>query len=247
MAASQAQQPGPPYLQVVRHIKDQIERGELQDGDPMPPARQLSRDWNIASATATQVLTTLRVEGFTRAVAGVGTVINTANASHTPTDRAQSMRRTGRIYPPHEHAKILTASLVQAPEHVADSLGLAQGAPVIRRQRVTYRGDQPVSASTSWFDGQLAEDAPRLLRTERITQGTFGYVEEITGRAIKTSREQSAAGGATEQDARDLGIPVGSPVLRGRNWMCDGDGRVVEYGEYVAAAGRWQSYEFEIG
>ncbi|MEO3892198.1 GntR family transcriptional regulator [Nonomuraea sp. B5E05] len=244
--APQVQRPEPPYLQVVRHIRDQIERGELQDGDTIPSARQLSKDWNIALATATKVLTTLRAEGLTRAVVGIGTVVNTTSASHSPIDRAVSIRRTGRIYPPDEHAKILSASMVDAPEQVADALGIEARAPAIRRQRVTFRGDRPVSASTSWFDGQLAEPAPRLLETERILQGTFGYLEEVTGRVIKTSRDQNAADAATEQDARDLGVPVGSPVLRGRNWVIDSEGLVLEYGEYVSAAGRWQSYEFEI-
>jgi DNA-binding GntR family transcriptional regulator len=231
---------------VVHHIRGQIERGELKDGDTVPSARQLSKDWDIALATATKALAALRSEGLTRAVVGVGTVVNTTNTSHSPTDRAVSIRRTGRIYPPNEHAKILSAEMVEAPAQVADALGIKAGAPVVRRQRVTYRGDQPVSASTSWFDGRLAEQAPRLLQTERILQGTFGYVEEVTGRAIRTSRDQHAADGATAQDATDLGIPVGAPVLRGRNWVLDGDGLVLEYGEYVSAAGRWQTYEFEI-
>ncbi|MEZ7132662.1 GntR family transcriptional regulator [Nonomuraea sp. AD125B] len=244
--APEVHRPEPPYLQVVRHIRDQIERRELQDGDTIPSARQLSKDWNIALATATKALATLRAEGVTRAVVGVGTVVNTASTSHSPTDRAVSIRRTGRIYPPDEHAKIQSATLVEAPEHVADALGVEAGTPAIRRHRVTYRGNQPVSASTSWFDGQLAELAPRLLQTERIVQGTFGYVEEMTGRAITTSRDQHAADAATEQDALDLGIVVGSPVLRGRNWILDADGLVLEYGEYVSTAGRWQSYEFEI-
>ncbi|GAA3702491.1 GntR family transcriptional regulator [Nonomuraea antimicrobica] len=238
--------PDPPYLQIVKHIRQQIMSGELREGDRVPTGRQIAEDWGVAIATATKVITTLRSEGLVDAAPGRGTVVKSAAASHSPTDRAVAIRRTGRIYPPDEHAKIRSAALVDAPEQVADALGIAAGAPAIRRQRVTYRGDQPVSASTSWFDGQLAELAPRLLETERILQGTFGYVEEVASRTIKTSREQSAASAATEKDAQDLGVPVGSPVLRGRNWIYDSDGQVLEYGEYVSAPERWQSYEFEI-
>ncbi|MEU6721588.1 GntR family transcriptional regulator [Nonomuraea sp. NPDC046802] len=244
--APELNRPDPPYLQIVDHIRRQIMSGELSEGDRVPTGRQIAEDWGVAIATATKVITTLRSEGLVDAAPGRGTIVKTSAASNSPTDRAVAIRRTGRIYPPDEHAKIKSATLVDAPEQVADALGIAAGAPAIRRQRVTYRGDQPVSASTSWFDGQLAELAPRLLQTERILQGTFGYVEEVAGRAIKTSREQSAASAATEQDAQDLGIPVGSPVLRGRNWIYDSDGLVLEYGEYVSAAERWQSHEFEI-
>jgi DNA-binding GntR family transcriptional regulator len=238
--------PDPPYLQIVKHIRQQIMSGELREGDRVPTGRQIAEQWGVAIATATKVITTLRSEGLVEASPGRGTVVKTVSASHSPTDRALAIRRTGRIYPPDEHAKIRSASLVDAPAQVADALGSSEGAPVIRRQRVTYRGDQPVSASISWFDGALAEPAPRLLETDRIVQGTFGYIAEVTGRVIKTTRDQNAADAATEQDAQDLGIPEGSPVLRGRNWVYDGDGQVLEYGEYVSAAGRWQTYEFEI-
>ncbi|WP_245878900.1 GntR family transcriptional regulator [Streptosporangium subroseum] len=165
---------------------------------------------------------------------------------HSPTARVLSTRRTGRIYPSDEHARIEEAGLVAASDQIADALGITVGASVIRRQRVTYKGEIPVSASISWFDGTLAELAPKLLETSRILEGTFAYIETATGRPMRTVRDQLAADEATSQDASDLNIEVGSPVLRGRNWMYDADGGVIEYGEYVSAARRWKSYDYEI-
>lgn len=244
--APQIHRSDPPYLQVVKHIRGQIESGALRDGDAVPSTRQIAQEWQISLATATKAMATLRSEGLVRGVSGVGTVVTTSKRGHTPTGRVLSNRRTGRIYPSDEHARIENAELVEAPDQVADALGLTSGSPVIRRHRVTYKGDLPVSASVSWFDGALAEAAPRLLEASRILEGTFAYVEASTGRSLTTVQDQFVADGATEQDARDLTIEVGSPVLRGRNWIYDADGEVVEYGEYVSAAGRWKSYEYEI-
>ncbi|MFI6513306.1 GntR family transcriptional regulator [Streptosporangium sp. NPDC050855] len=233
-------------MQVVKHIREQIESGALHDGDTVPSTRKIAEDWKISLATATKALATLRSEGLVRGVSGVGTVVTTSERVHTPTGRVLSNRRTGRIYPPDEHARIEEAELVSASEQVADALGLSVGAPVIRRRRVTYKGETPVSASISWFDGALAEIAPKLLETARILEGTFGYIEAATGRQLKTVRDQVAADEATGQDANDLRVQVGSPVLRGRNWIYDTDGGVVEYGEYVSATRRWKSYDYEI-
>ena len=44
--------------------------------------------------------------------------------------------------------------------------------------------------------------------------------------------------------AEQLGLPVGSPVLRGRNWYYDTDGGVIEYGESAATAGVEASVEY---
>jgi len=129
---------------------------------------------------------------------------------------------------------------------VADALRVPADAPVIRRHRITYRDDAPVSASTSWLPGELAEVAPRLLSTERIREGTAGYVEDTTGHVVTHALDQDSARAATEQDAADLGVPAGSPVACGRNWWYDSDGGVIEYGERVSIPGRWASHEYEI-
>lgn len=238
--------PDPPYLQVVKHIRAQIESGELRDGDAIPSARKLSSDWSISLATATKVLTTLRSEGYVRGVRGVGTLVDTSSFGHAPRDRMRSMRRGGRIYPPDQHAEIRSAEIVEATQQVADALAVNVGAPVIRRHRVTYQGEDPVSASVSWFDGELAKNAPRLLETTRLPQGTPAYIAEVTGRQMASGHDQKAADAATEGDAEDLKVPVGSPVLRGRNWVYDTAGGVIEYGESVSAAGRWVNYEYQI-
>ncbi|WP_242903709.1 GntR family transcriptional regulator [Actinomadura terrae] len=240
------QRPDPPYMQVVTTIRAQIESGELREGDMLPSTRQIAQDWEISHATATKVLAALRSEGLARGVQGVGTIVTTSGNKQAAKDRMLAVRRTGRVYPPDQHAVIKSADLVEAPKHVADALRLEPSARVIRRHRVTYREQQVLSSSVSWFDGALAETAPRLLETERIRQGTFGYIAEQADRAVKNGQEQKAADAATEQDAEDLGVEPGAPVLRGRNWVYDAEGNVLEYGESVAPSGQWASYEYEI-
>jgi GntR family transcriptional regulator len=124
---------------------------------------------------------------------------------------------------------------VAAPDAIADALGVTAGTEVIRRHRVTYRDDSPVSASTSWLPGDLAASAPRLLTTERIIQGTTGYIEQETGRAVVRGLDQESARAATEQDAEDLRVPPGSPWPAGATGGAGRDGEVIEYGERVSS------------
>lgn len=238
--------PEPPYLQVVRHIREQIQSGELKDGDRVPSTREIAATWNVAMATATKVLTTLRAEGLTRAEQGVGTVVQTKQALHlSAQDRAISIHRTGKIYPEGHYAKIRSAELRPAPALVADALGVTEGVPVVRRQRTTYTDDDvPVSTSVSWFDGALVEAAPKLLSTERLKQGTARYVEEQTGRVAVGTYAQHAAGFASDEDAEALNVAPQSAVLISRNRYVDRDGDVVEYGESTALPGHWVFYEY---
>lgn len=65
----------PLYARIVAEIRRRIEQGELRPGDRVPSTRQITREWGVAMATATKVLTTLRQEGLVRAVSGVGTIV----------------------------------------------------------------------------------------------------------------------------------------------------------------------------
>ncbi|GAA2665181.1 MULTISPECIES: GntR family transcriptional regulator [Actinosynnema] len=236
----------PPYLQVARHFREQIVAGQLKDGDPVPSAREIARIWNVALATASKALATLKSEGLTRAVSGVGTVVQTKGAlHHSARDRSIAIHRTGKIYPPGHYAEIRAADLAPAPELVANALGVDEGVPVIRRRRTTYTADNvPISTSISWFEGSLAAVAPLLLATERIVQGTAKYVEERTGRAAVATYVQHAAGVAAEEDAIELQVSEGSAVLVSRNRYVDAAGAVLEYGESIALPDHWVFYEY---
>lgn len=75
MAGQLPTQSDPPYLRIVTEIRGRIASGQLQVGDRVPSARQITRDWGVALATATKALAALRQEGLVRAVPGVGTVV----------------------------------------------------------------------------------------------------------------------------------------------------------------------------
>jgi DNA-binding transcriptional regulator YhcF (GntR family) len=73
------------YEKIVADIRGRIASGELRTGDRVPSARQLTRDWGVAIATASKALTALRQEGLVHAVPGVGTVVQGRRAPR-PTD-----------------------------------------------------------------------------------------------------------------------------------------------------------------
>lgn len=82
--------PEPPYARIVAEIRRRIDDGELHNGDRVPSARQITREFGVALATATRVLAALRQEGLVRAVPGVGTVVE---APEPPTQRTAPPKR----------------------------------------------------------------------------------------------------------------------------------------------------------
>jgi DNA-binding GntR family transcriptional regulator len=242
----QVERPEPAYMQIVQAIRQQIIDGELPDGAVIPSVRELAEAWNVSRATAEKALTALRGEGLVSAKPGHGTFVTTQQLMLSPRDRQLRMRRTGTTHLPNEHDHITVAELIPAPSHVSDALALESAAMVVRRVRVTYRDDVPVSTSTSWFAETLATAAPRLLEAAPIQGGAITYVTEATGKAVVSGRDQVCAQSATQEAADSLGLAPGSPVLAGRNWVYDEDGDVIEYGESYRVPNRWISYDYQI-
>jgi AcrR family transcriptional regulator len=74
----------PPYRRIADDVRNRIAAGELRPGDRVPSARQLTRDWGVAIATATKALAVLRDEGLTVPRPGVGTVVAATTAARRP-------------------------------------------------------------------------------------------------------------------------------------------------------------------
>src|SRR5512139_3813404 len=85
----------PPYRRIADQIRDRIERGELRPGQPVPSARQITKEHGVALATATKVLAALRQDGLVTAVPGIGTVV--AQDSKPAVRRPRRTRDVGLI------------------------------------------------------------------------------------------------------------------------------------------------------
>lgn len=234
--ARKLERPAPPYQQIAEAIREQIRGGQLAAGQRVPSIRDLTRQYDVAMATAHRAMQVLQSEGYVRSEPGLGNVVTSeTERGWSASGWLERSRHTGRVYPDGQHARIVEAGLVEAPEQVVGALGLNAGDVAIRRVRITYQGNQPVSWSTSWFHADVVNKAPRLLETTRIIEGTFAYLAGALGRRVSSWQDQYEATLASAADAERLGIAEGTPVQHGRNWMYDDTGQVIEYGESVSA------------
>ena len=238
------ERPEHPYLQIARQIRDDIEAGKIAIGERVPSAREIKDRWGVAIATGTKVHTHLRSLGLVEPVVGVGTVVRARTVESSGRRYINRVASSGDIYGGKKKAQVLSSELVEAPGYVAEALGLDGGALVVRRERVTFAGEAPMSLSVSWLPGTFAERAPGLLSIERIPRGTFGYIADTLGLRLASGREMLSASTATAEHARALGLIEGSPVLLTRTWFIADTGEVLEFGEGVNPTDYWLTHEF---
>jgi len=228
-----------PYAQVAAQIRERIVSGELGPGDRVPSVREVASTWHIARATAEKALGLLRSQGLITTRVGAGAVVSSdALIYRSAEDRHRQVARTGLIYTQGEYAKILSAEHVPAPQDVAHALDVELGEPVVRRHRVTYRGDEPQSSSTSWFTAEVAQVAPLLLVRDRIRQGTAHYVEECTGRTLGSEPLHEVLSRlASSDEADEFGLPMPLAVLESRHTAWDTVGKPLTYEVGLARPG----------
>ncbi|MFI0943843.1 GntR family transcriptional regulator [Streptomyces sp. NPDC021020] len=235
----QIQEAQPKYLQIAHYIRDQILRGDLRPGDEVPSERQLASDWDVSRPTAARSLEALRTQGLVEKRQGSGTYVRNLDVNRRARELYGRARQTGRIYTPGEYAVITSAGWQEAPDHVADALQLRPGDRVVRRRRVTNNDSGPITLSTSWFTADVTRRAPKLLDAERITEGTLLYVERETGRQGSYAEDRMCARTATEEEAADLELPQGSPVLVVHHVVYDLQDHPLEFAEATYPPDRW--------
>jgi DNA-binding GntR family transcriptional regulator len=246
VVAPRVQRAESPRQQVVGYYRQRIMDGELADGDRLPPIREIVKEWGVSSATVVKAVGQLQAEGLIRTTPGGTYVTAFQEVTYTPRDRIFATQRTGKIYPPSERAKVLAAEVVPAPPAVAEALGIEPGVSVVRRERVTYHAEVPVTWSVSWMPGDLADLVPELVSTDRIPGGTVGRVAAVTGRKVTGGRDQLWARPAEASEAEVLGIEPGDAVLAGTNSWADDDDIVIEWGEFIIPTRRRIAYDYTM-
>jgi AcrR family transcriptional regulator len=125
----------PTYARIAGELRERIDAGELAAGDRVPSAREITRHWGVAIATASRVLATLRELGLVRAVPGVGTVVvaparaRSGSAGASPAARVPP--RPLVVGPPAGHRRagtdhgLAVDRIVRAAVAIADAEGLA--------------------------------------------------------------------------------------------------------------------------
>ena len=233
----------PPYVQMIEHFRREILSGRLKEGDRLPTARELQREYGVSLTTAAKVAGGLQALGLVTSRVGIGSVVTIRQPEGR--DRVPAVRLDGLAWPSGSDT-ILDAGLASCPQRVAEALGVNARARVIRRRRVTIAAKAPVAASTSWFPPGLKTGAPALLETAELADGTIGYLEQATGRKAARREDRLSAAVADAEAARDLDVEPGSPVITVNSRIYDAAGAVLEYRETVLPLGAECAYAFTL-
>lgn len=166
-----------------------------------------------------------------------------------------SPRREGEVDPWSQEAaqegrtgtqKIREVVTETPPAEVARALELPEGALAVVRRRTMLLDDRPVELTDSWYPTDIAAGTA-LAEAGKIKGGAVTLLADL-GYDVHESREEIEVRGATPQEAAELGLSAGAPVIVLRRTCLTADGKPFEASVMVMAPeGRRLRYRLIAG
>lgn len=120
---------------IAAELRESILSGDLTAGDRLPSAREITRTWNVAIATASRAHALLRAEGLAHSEPGVGTIVT----SGLPID-GRSTQQTAGAHGRHSPPEITRAKTIAVNRIVAAGIAVAdaEGLDAVTIRRVAH-------------------------------------------------------------------------------------------------------------
>lgn len=215
------------YRVIAADLRTRIGRGELVEGGLLPSEAELSARYDASRVTVRRALDLLRDDGLLESRQGFGWIVTAdrlrQDLGRLATIEAQ-LAASGRT----PERRVLDFAFVAAARAVRAVLGVDQ---VLQVRRLNLADGQPFARVTVWCPGDLGAE---LSRAEVERNPFYELLPVPLGGATQTI----GAAAASAADARLLGVPAGSPVLRCERVTTAIDGRPVLMSEHVFPAHR---------
>ncbi|WP_322056338.1 GntR family transcriptional regulator [Paraburkholderia sp. J63] len=233
--------PQPLYAQIKDTLRARILDGTYAPHSQMPSEHALCAMFEVSRITVRQALGDLQKEGLVFRLHGKGTFVAKPKAFQNVTSLqgfAEAMSSMG-----YEIVnRLLAFRIVKASRHVAQKLGLPEGANVAEIHRVRLLNREPVSLELTWVPERLGK---RLAGADLASRDIFLILENDCGVPLGHADVSIDAMLADDEIAHALRVQEGSPVLRIERTTHDTHGAPIDY-EYLYFRGDAFQYRLRV-
>ena len=227
----------PLYCQLKAIILERIENEELRPNDPIPPEKDLMRQYGLSRTTVRQAISELVREGYIYRSRGKGTFVSRPKMQHglrTLTSFSEDMRSRG--FKPSSH--VLEFERVKPSTKMASRLELTEDDEVYKIVRLRLADGEPVGLQASYVPA--SED---WVITRADVEGEGSLYELLESRfaiQLDEADETVEAALANAREAELLEVEKGAPLLLRERITFTIRGRPVEFVKTLYRADRYK-------
>jgi DNA-binding GntR family transcriptional regulator len=228
---------------IARDLMERIRSGDLAPGDALPSEARLAADYGVNRLTVRHALSELVQQGLVITARGRRGVVAPPPVRYRLDDAAgaslaSAMAAEG-LDVRHEVFERVRVAVADAPWPLSTSAS-SDGRALVRFSYRRWVDGVPWSLSRTWLPPSLA---PRSWSGRRPL---LDDVAERHGLRIRRARRAFVAVPATLDDADQLDVPAGAPLLRVTGTSVDQDGRTVAVVRHRVRGDRAE-YAIELG
>ncbi|HEY3504191.1 MAG TPA: GntR family transcriptional regulator [Actinocatenispora sp.] len=224
---------GGTYQRIADDLLARIRSGEFRPGDRLPAASKLLATYGVSKTTVAAALDVLRASGLVVTRQGSGAYVRETSEVRRSSPERLSRDRWGRgrsiqdaDAPGRTRVVDIVVALAAAPDWVAAALGVDTGADVLARSRRFLVDERPMQLATSWYPVDVVAGT-RIMLTDTGPGGAYQRLTEL-GHAPTRFTEQVRTRMPVADEARDLALPAGTPILEVTRHAYTEAGRCVE-------------------
>jgi GntR family transcriptional regulator len=231
--------PVPLWFQIAERLREAIHQGVFAPGAVLPSEARLNEVFGISRTTSRAALDRLEQEGLISRRSGKGSIVLSPRVDQPASQMlgfSDDMRRRG-LRPSHQ---TLFAGRVRATPEVAEAFDVRVNAMIFQSRRLLKADDVPMGIAVSWLPPALLRNR-RPPNEEELTEGSlYEWLDRNCGARLAGAKEFIEAAVATDDMARELGIPPGAALLVVRRRSHSEDGSPVEYAVLHFRADRYR-------
>lgn len=242
----------PKYHRIATELRAAIDAGRYGPGDRLPGENDLMAEHGVARMTARQALGVLQAEGIVEARKGAGVFVRDFRPVRRRGIERVARRQWGEgrsVWAADIGDRELVVDSVEvgeepAPAVIAAVLELDGAAQVCVRRRRFLLDGKPVLLATSYLPAGLVAGT-RITRPDTGPGGVYARLGEL-GHAPVRFREEIRSRMPSLDEAEQLALPSGVPVVLVARTAFDADGMVVEVNQMVLDSSAYVlEYDFE--
>ena len=199
----------PLHRQLFLVLRDEIARGALAEGDPLPTEQSLGQQFGVSRITVRRALADLAEQGYIERRRGVGSFVREHDQNTMPEDGMSYVDGVKQIQFETD-IEVLEIDNRRPPPSVSRRLGTSDPALHVLRLRRERRTAEPLMITEAWLPTALSAVVTRSALAESALYDLLSASGVIIDK-VEHEMTAEVAGPAT---ARLLDIPIGSAVIR---------------------------------
>ena len=225
----------PLHDQVRETIAGQIRSGVIPPGARLQSERDLADQMGVSRVTVRRALDALAEDGLVRAARGSGRFVSD-DALAEPPNALLSFTELGAERGLEASSRVIRATVRSASFDEAERFGMAPGADVFQLYRLRMLDGVAVALDATRVPLSYAPELPTI----DFSTASLYAVLDNAGTTLARADYTTEAVAADAEQARQLGVKPGSPLLLARTTSYDGSDRLVELGETTYRSDRYR-------